>query len=147
LRALGLIAVIALLLSGCMPLRQQKTISGGGDSDLLLCEDRFLLTQLGPSNEPNTRHVVAAESYIIAPRGERYTVEVEPHQFDIEQKYPCVRERIYPVDSRGRRLGRWSNGIWTVHLVLDTPTGRATRHEQIRFWTFWYNPLFHGPPN
>jgi hypothetical protein len=147
MRAQHIVALAALLFSGCMPLRQQKTLKGGRDSDLLLCEDRFLLAQLGPSNQPNTHKVIPAESYIISPRGERYTVQVEPHQFDIEQKYPCIRERIYPLDAQGRRLRRWSNGLWTVHLALATPDGDSTLDEQIRFWTFWYNPLFHGPPN
>lgn len=147
MRACSVVMLAALGLSGCMPLRQQKTLKGGSDSDFLLCEDHFLLAQFSPSNQPNTQKVIPEDSYILSPRGERYAVEVEPHQFDIEQKYPCIRERIYPVDVHGQRLHRWSNGIWIVHVALDTPAGRSTLEEQIKFWTFWYNPLVHGPPN
>jgi len=139
--------IVALALSGCIPLRQQETISGGHDSDFLLCDDSFLLAQFNPSNQPNRCKVIPAESYILSPSGKRYNVQVEPHQFDIEQKYTCVRERIYPIDAHGQRLKHWYNGIWIVHVALDAPNQKSILEEKIRFWTFFYNPLIHGPPN
>src|SRR5207237_9882336 len=113
MRARSVVLFATLSLSACMPLRQQKTLKGGSDSDFLLCEDRFLLAQFSPSNQSNTDKVISADSYILSPRGERYSVEVEPHQFDIEQKYPRIRERIYPFNTHGQRLRPWSTSIWT----------------------------------
>jgi len=147
LKALGLIAATALSLTGCMPLKQQTTVSGPPDVHTLLCDDQYLLVQIGPSNIPNDHKIIASESYVVEPRGTRYHIQVEPHPFDVEQKFPYVRDRVYPVDGSGQRLRRWPNGVWSIHLAVDTADARSTIDQQIKFWTFWYNPVFHGPPN
>jgi hypothetical protein len=147
LKALGLIAVTALALTGCMPLKQQTTVSGSPDVHTLLCDDQYLLIQIGAANVPNDHKIIATESYVAPPRGTRYSVQIEPHPFDGEQKVPYVRDRVYPVDSSGHRLRRWPNGVWSIHLTVETAGTRSTIDQQIKFWTFFYNPLFHGPPN
>jgi len=130
-----------------MPLRQQEAVGGPNDVHTLLVDDRYLLVQIGPSNIPNGHKIIPAESYLVSPRGTRYTVEVEPHQFDIEQKFPYIRERVYRCDASGGRVHSWSNGVWRVHLAVDNAGIRSAIDQQIKFWTFFYNPLFHGPPN
>jgi hypothetical protein len=142
-----LLAFSALLLSGCVSLRQQSLVKGRPDVHLILCNDRYLLLQIGPSDVPNPYKIIATQSYIESPAHERFTIQVIPHQFDLDQKRPYVCDDIYPCDSTGSRLRRWSNGIWAVHLVMQTNGEPSVIDQQLKFWTFHYNPIIHGPPN
>jgi hypothetical protein len=147
------ICIAALfLLPGCMPL-QQSYVTGGEGYDHFSYHDYndWGLLQIGPSNQPKTISIVDAESFAIGPRGKRYGVESEPHPYDLREdkdpRVPYVRDRIYLIDAKGKRLGRWRNGGWQFTFVFDAPDGRESRHFNMTLWTFFYNPVIHGPPN
>jgi hypothetical protein len=138
---------LSIVLSGCIPLRQQALVKGSPDVDLLLCDDRYLLLTIGHGDMPNDHKIIIQQSYIQSPKGTRYSIQIEPHQFDIEKKFIYLRDDVYPCDASGSRLRHWSNGIWLVHLVVQTNGELSTFDQQLKFWTFYYNPIIHGPPN
>jgi hypothetical protein len=139
------LAILALmvLLTGCIPLRQETQVSGPVHPPLLLCDDRYVLVGIDTKRE----QIVAAQSHIADPSGKRYTVQVEPHQFDIEQKFEAVRADVYPCSADGSRIRRWSNGVWSFHFVVESNGLAQTIDQQWKYWTFYYNPIIHGPPN
>jgi hypothetical protein len=139
-----LFALSAILLSGCIPLRQEALVTGPSDVGLTLCDDRYLLFG---EEKMRDHKIVTQQSYIQSPSGKRYTIQVEPHQFDIQQKYGFVRDEIYPCGADGKRIWHWSNGVWLVHLVVDTNGELRIIDQQWKYWTFYYNPIIHGPPN
>ena len=139
------LGVLAVILSGCMPLRQEALVKGPSDVHLLLCDDRYFLFQ--QESPPPDHKIDTQQSYIQSPSGKRYTIQVEPHQFDIQQKYSFVRDEIYPCDTDGKRIRHWSNGIWSFHLVVETNGVPRIIDQQWKYWTFHYNPIIHGPPN
>ena len=142
-----LLVALASVFSGCIPLRQQTLVQGPSDVDLLLCDDSYLLVQIGLSTEPNRHKILPGESYIQSPANKRYTIQVFPHPFDIEQKHTNVRDEVYLCEADGSRLKRWSNGIWLVHFVVQTNGESRVIDQQLKFWTFYYSPFIHGPPN
>lgn len=149
----GLIGcAIALLLTACAPLKQTRIVGGqGSDHFGYYGETGYGLLQIGPSNTPKRITVIDARSYAIAPNGSRFRIRTEPHAFDIETKFPktpYVRDRVYLLDSEGRKITRaLKNGNWKFHFTLRTAKGVETRDFDADLWTFYYNPLIHGPPN
>ena len=89
----------------------------------------------------------AEQSHIADPNGKRYSIQVEPHQYDIEQKFEALRADVYPCGVDGSRLRRWSNGIWSFHFVVESNGVAQAIDQQWKYWTFYYNPIIHGPPN
>lgn len=135
--------------AGCVPLTQTAVAGGRGYDHFDYYGDlRFGLLQIGPSNRGRTATVIPGKSYATAPDGRRHGISTEPHAFDIEQKHPYVRERIYVLDEQGRRITRkLSEGRWAFRFTLRTPGGMEARVFQADLSTFYYNPIIHGPPN
>ena len=140
--SLTLLALMVLL-TGCIPLRQEARVSGPVHPPLLLCDDRYVLVGIDMKREK----IVAEQSHIVDPSGKRYTIQVEPHQYDIEQKFEALRADVYPCGADGSRIRRWSNGIWSFHFVVETNGVAQAIDQQWKYWTFYYNPIIHGPPN
>ena len=132
-----------VLLSGCVPLRQEARVSGPVYPSLLLCNDRYVLVGM----DMNRERIVAEQSHIDDPSGKRYTISIEPHRYDIEQKFNTLRADVYPCGSDGSRIQRWLNGIWSFHFVVETNGVVRTIDQQWKYWTFYYNPTVHGAPN
>ena len=139
------LTVLALLvfLTGCIPLRQETRVTGPVYPSLLLCDDRYVLVGVDMHHEK----IIPEESHITDPKGKRYGIQVEPHQYDIEQKYSALRAEVYPCCADGSRLQRWSNGIWSFHFVVETNGVARMIDQRQKYWTFYYNPIIHGPPN
>ncbi len=135
--------LFASLVAGCIPTRQEARVSGPSEPSLLLCDDRYVLAEM----DLNTEKIVTAQSYVTGPSGHRFAVQVEPHQYDLDQKFKAVRAEIYPCREDGSRLPHWSNGIWAFHLVLESNGVPRVVDEQRKYWTFYYSPVVHGPPN
>ena len=146
---------IAPLLAGCFPVKQPHVTGGQGYDDFgyvdsYCCSGGYGLLQIGPSNVHKTVAVIDAESYAIGPDGERYGVVSKPHPYDVsdpDPRAPYVRDRIYLLTERGRRLWSWRDGDWRFVFALQTPHGRTTRTFNLSHWTFYYSPFLHGPPN
>lgn len=136
-----------------MPLKQYH-VTGGQQYDNFGYMDnlRCGLLQVGPSNVPKAFTIVDTESFAISPDGQRYGISTEPHGYDLradkDPRVPYVRDRVYLVDAKGKRLNRnWKDGVWKFHFMIDAPTGRDARDYEMQLGTFNYNPVIHGPPN
>ena len=153
------ILFVAAAMAGCTPLKQCR-VTGGQEYDHFAYMDDLHcgLLQIGPSNVLKTIKIIDAESYAIAPGGTRYGIVTKPHDYDLKSdddlpvmnylRVAYVRDRVYLVDTKGRRVGRsWTNGPWQFHFVMDTPHGRDTREFDMQIETFYYNPALHGAPN
>ena len=140
-----LLTCIALmvLFTSCIQLRQEARVSGPVHPHLTLCDDRYVLVGL----DMNREKIVVEQSHIMDPSGKRHAIEVEPHQFDIDRKSKLLRVEVYPCCDDGSRIRRWSNGIWAFHFVVDTNGAAQVIDQQWKYWTFYYNPIIHGPPN
>ena len=130
-------------LSGCIQLRQESLIKGPDHPDVLLCDDKYVLVGINMKRE----QIIVDKSHIIGPNGKRYSIQVEPHQFDVEQKYEAIRAAIYPCGDDGSRIRRWMNGIWTFHFAVKEGGIDRVIEQQWEYRTFYYNPIIHGPPN
>ena len=137
------ILAMMVLLTGCIPLRQEARVSGPVHPPLLLCDDRYVLVGI----DMNREKIIAEQSHITDPSGKRYTIQVEPHRYDIEQKFEALRADVYLCGADGLRIRRWSNGIWSFHFVVETNGVAQTIDQQLKYWTFYYNPIIHGAPN
>ncbi len=139
---------LIVVLAGCLPLRQYELVSGPSHPRVGLDEPNFasidyLLVDIDMKREK----ILPAQSYILNPKGKRYTIQVQPHQFDIEQKFDVLRAQVNLYDVNGSRVRRWSNGIWSFHFVVETNGVTQAIDQQWKYWTFYYNPIIHGPPN
>ncbi|HTY86444.1 MAG TPA: hypothetical protein VMB80_03190 [Candidatus Acidoferrum sp.] len=138
-----MLLVLTALFMGCIPLRQQALVKGPSHPDLMLCNDRFVLTDFDLNRETiNTR-----QSYIESPAGKRYTILVRPHQFDIDEKRGYVSAELYPIAADGSRLQGWRSGVWSFHFVVETNGVPQTIDQNWKYWFFYYSPIIHGPPN
>jgi hypothetical protein len=139
------LATVALLvlITGCIPLRQGVRIAGPVAPSLLLCDDRYVLVDIDLHRE----NIVLDQSHITDPSGKRYIVQIEPHQYDIEQRFAALRAEVYPCGADGSRIRRWSNGIWSFHFVVESHGVTQEIDQQWKYWTMHYNPIIHGPPN
>ncbi len=132
-------------LTGCIPLRQEERISGPVHPTVLISKDQhlYLLVEI----DLNREKLVAEQSYLVAPSRKRYGVQVESHKYDKEQKFHATRADVYPVDADGSRLRRWQKGVWSFHFVIESNGISQVVDQKWRYWTFYYNPIIHGPPN
>jgi len=137
---------LLLLLSGCIPLRQQE-ISGTHSGEYLLVSGNYIMEQFGPSNKIKEKEIIADESFVISPKNERYEVELEPHDYDIARNSPYIRDRIYLLNDHGDRIRSIGNGEWLIYLMLSSKDSKELRDFKAKIWTFYYNPIVDGPPN
>jgi hypothetical protein len=137
------LATLTILLTGCIPLRQASRVSGPEHPQVLLCDDRFLLVAIDMRRE----NLVPEQSYIESPRGQRYRIQVEPHQFDIDQQFEAVSAEVYPCDTAGTRLKHWSNGTWSFRFVVETNGVAQTIDQQWKYSSFYYNRIVNVAPD
>ena len=139
--------IASLSLIGCIPL-QQSEVSGGTKNDFFRYYGDYGLLNIGSTDKKKTITLLPESSYALSPNGTKYGIYTEPHFYDLDQKYPYIRDHVTLVSPRGKRLGSIpQNGIWQFHFDFAGPRGRDTRDFTIKFWTFYYNPILHGPPN
>jgi hypothetical protein len=137
------IAFFVILLTGCIPLRQEKQVSGPPHPAVLLCDDRYVLLDMDMRREK----ILVEQSHMTDPKGNRYSIRVQPHHYDIQQNFAALRPEVYPCNDDGSPLRRWSNGVWSFHFVVQTNSETGVIDQQWKYWTFCYNPIIHGPPN
>lgn len=137
-----LLSTLFLALTGCVPLRDIARVQGPSRPDMMLY-DRCLLAGF----DLNRERIDANSSFIESPAGKRYTLDVQPHQFDIEQKRSYVSALLYPVAPDGSRLQGWRNGIWSFHFVVETIGTTQVIDQEWKIYSWLYCPLIYGPPN
>jgi hypothetical protein len=149
LKYLGVFAIlcVCLLLFGRIPLKQLEKQPSTTSFDMVYDNGHVLLS-IGDSNQEKRYKIVEAESYASDESGKHYPISVRPHDYDLSQKFPFIRDEIYVFQSReAKKAMSLHNGIWTFHLTLEENGQRLEREFSFRLWTFYYNPIFHGPPN
>ncbi|RYD31772.1 MAG: hypothetical protein EOP86_17170 [Verrucomicrobiaceae bacterium] len=130
-------------LSGCVPLRQEGLAGGSAFPASVLNEDESLVVEIDTKKEK----ILTGRSYAVSPQGVRYSLQVKPHDYDLERKSEKVRAMVYLCDPKGVRLRKWKNGVWTFHFVLEKEGRIRVADQKRKYWTFYYNPIIHGPPN
>lgn len=137
-------AALALLvmLTGCIPLRQVSLVEGPVHPSVMLY-DRSLLSGFDLTREK----IDANQSFLTSPAGKRYTLDIRPHQFDIEQKCDYVSALLFPIAEDGVPLGGWRSGVWSFHFVVETNGVTQTIDQKWKYDFFYYNPIIHGRPN
>lgn len=139
--------ISSLSLIGCIPL-QQSDVNGGTKNDFFRYYGDYGLLNIGSANKKKTVTLIPESSYALSPKGIKYGIYTEPHFYDLDQKFPYIRDHVTLVSPRGKRLGSIpQNGIWHFHFEFLGPRGKDSRDFTSRFWTFYYNPIIHGPPN
>ena len=149
MRALCFIAtcIVSLSLIGCIPL-QQSDVSGGTKNDFFRYYGDYGLLNIGSADKKKTVTLIPECSYALSPKGIKYGINTEPHWYDLDQKFPYIRDHVTLVSPRGKRIGSIpQNGTWHFHFEFMGPRGKDSRDFTSRFWTFYYNPIIHGPPN
>jgi hypothetical protein len=143
------IAVLFQLLIGCVPLTQERIVGGHTYDHFGYSQDeRCGLLQVGPSNRRRTATIIPERSYATSPDGIRFGIATRLHPYDLTAGHTYVRERVYLLDKGGHQINRkWKDGQWIFHFALRTPHGEDTRDFHADLWTFYYNPIIHGPPN
>src|SRR6266516_2701712 len=114
MKAYRLLPVLIFALTGCASIREIARVQGPSRPAMTLY-DRCLLAGFDLNHE----RVDTSSSYIESPAGKRYTLEVQPHQFDIEQKRSYVSALLYPVAADDSPLQGWRNGIWSFDFVVE----------------------------
>jgi hypothetical protein len=143
-----LLFIAAAAVIGCVPLRQDRVITGPADVDMHIDVDqKYVLVQVGPPNVAKGHRIIAEKSHVRVPSGDTYGITVEPHVFDVEREHTHVRDRVVPRNADGSRLEQWPNGVWSIHLTLQTNGGFRVVDQQLKVGTFYYSPLVHGRPN
>jgi hypothetical protein len=138
----AVIFALSLAVAGCIPLKQETLVSGPADP-VMACDGPYGFAQADLNHE----QIVLEQSYVEDPKGRRYGIRVEPHQYDIQQHFPAVRTDFFLLDIHGADVQRWSRGIWHFHFVMETNGVFETIDQQWKYWKFYYNPIIHGPPN
>lgn len=139
----GTLLWLLVLLAGCLPLKRAELVSGPLFPRMILCDDRYLLIEI----DMRTEKILTAQSRIAAPSGKAYSIQVEPHQYDIEQDHQKLRPEVYPCNADGSRIQHWPNGTWSFHFVVETNGIAQAIDQRWKYSTFYYNPIIHGPPN
>jgi hypothetical protein len=142
MKAHRLLPVLLLALTGCFSIREIAQVQGPSRPDMTLY-DRSLLAGF----DLNRERIDTSSSFIESPAGRRYTLEVQPHQFDIEQRRSYVSALLYPVAADGSRLQGWRNGIWSFHFVVETNGTTHVIDQKWKYYSWLYCPLIHGAPN
>ncbi len=141
--------LLLLILTGCIPLKQCDN-TGGKGYDNFSFEDGYGLLQIGPSNRKRTITLLTDKSYAISPKGKRYGIHSELDPYDQEKHdslAPYVKDKITLIDSNGKLVrGKLGNGTWYFHFEFLTPKGKESRDFKIRYWMYYYNPIWSGPP-
>jgi hypothetical protein len=140
-QSLALLAFVVLF-SGCVPLREIALLKGPAHPDVSL-HDQGLLTDF----DLNREKIDTQLSYIESPAGSRYRFQIQPHQFDIDQKRNYVSALLYPFGADGSEFRGWRNGIWSFHFVVQTNGVNRVIDQQWKIHFFCYSPIIHGAPN
>jgi len=144
------IFLICASVSGCVPLTQTKIIPYQKQfirhverDDSFDASWKYEDT-LDESRKPK---ININASYAVSPKGRRYNLRFIPSDRDIGTSYWRTAS-IWLVDpSDPKKHVKWRNGLWTIHLEFLPPYRNLIFHNQIKIWTFFYNPIIHGPPN
>jgi len=142
MKAYRLLPVLLLALTGCASVQEIALMQGPSHPTMTL-NDRCLLAGFDLNHE----RVDTSSSYIESPAGMRYTLEIKPHQFDIEEKRSYISALLYPVAADGTRLQGWRNGIWSFHFVVATNGTTQVIDQKWKYYSWLYCPLIHGAPN
>lgn len=137
-----ILLVLLFILSSCVPLREVSLEKGPAHPEIMLY-DRCLLSGFDLNHEKINTQL----SYIESPAGKRYTIGVQPHQFDIEQKRSYVSALLYPIAPDGSPLKNWRNGTWSFHFIVESNGVTHIIDQKWKYYSWLYCPIIYGAPN
>jgi hypothetical protein len=138
-------------LAGCLPLPQMEkhpsripfhaSYNGWG-------EKAVIFTIGGCEERPKDYEILPQRSHVIDPSGKQHPIRIQPHEFDISEHYPFIRDDIFVLRSAAHPAPiSLRDGTWKFVLTYRRASGVRTDTFSFRIWTFYYNPIIHGPPN
>ena len=151
MRFLTLTALLFLYgLQGCIPLPQMKQqpsrVPFHAVYDL---GDKYVLFSIGGDEGHRKNYqIIPQRSYVTDPSGTKHPIRIEPHDYDISEHHPFIRDDIYVLRSETvPKPISINDGTWK--FVFAWRRSGAVREDEFSFriWTFYYNPIIHGPPN
>lgn len=129
-------------ITGCFPLRQIELVQGPIRPQAILYDQSLLV-----GFDLNQEKIDTRLSYIESPANQLYALEIQPHQFDIEQKHGYVKALLFPIAEDGSRLQSWRNGTWSFHFVVESNGVTQVIDQKWKYYFFYYSPFIHGAPN
>jgi hypothetical protein len=138
-----------LLLIGGIPIKQLQQQPSTTDFHMVYDDsEKYVLLSIGSEKAKKKYAIIDDGSYAVDQSGKHYPISVKPHDFDLSQGFPYIRDRIYVLRSKvNKKVLALHNGTWTFHLNLDDNGQREQKEFSFRLWTFFYNPVIHGAPN
>ncbi len=148
---MGIILIVVSLI-GCLPIVQtEKTSITAMDVSYEQSwpEPSYLLvTFLDEEIFYGNPEIVEDLSYVVDSDGKRYKIKHEKHQYDVDQGAKFPRNCIYVLKDNGKIKKSLESGIWKLIIVVKDKDGRLDEiKSEFKLWTFYYNPIIHGPPN
>lgn len=147
---LAIAALFIVTLSGCIPLTQTAITPKDGRLGGYVESDGSLAISWKTSNSPRESdkpEIDIERSYAIAPNGKRYSLRFVSSGRDIGTS--CWRTgSLWLIDpSHPQSHNHWHSGTWKMRLQFLPPHSDLQFIKEVRVWTFFYNPIIHGPPN
>jgi hypothetical protein len=137
-------------LQGCIPLPQMEQLPSRVPFHAVydLGDDYVLFTIGGSENRPKDYVIIPQHSYVIDPAGGRHPIRVRPHHYDLSENFPFIRDEVSVLRSEvdPKPIGL-HDGTWKFVLACRRSGVDRTDEFSFRIWTFYYNPIIHGPPN
>lgn len=145
-----LLSLLLLSLSSCVPLPQMQQYPSRVPFHAVYdLGDRSVLFSIGgDEGRPKDYTIIPEHSYVVDPSGTCHPIQIKPHDFDVSQHYPFIRDEIFILRSGTvTKPIRLYDGTWKFVLVYRRLGGLHDDTFSFRIWTFFYSPIIHGPPN
>jgi hypothetical protein len=108
----------------------------------------YVLFAIGDETQRKAYEIIPEHSYVIDPSGKHHSIRVKPHDYDISEKYPFVRDDIFVLRSAASpKPIRLYNGTWSFVLAWHSSGQEQQETFSFRLWTFNYDPRKDGPSN
>jgi hypothetical protein len=137
-------------LQGCVPLPQMEQFPSRIPFHAVydLGDDYVLFTVGGSENHPKDYEIIPQRSHVIDPSGVRHPIRIKPHDYDVSQHFPFIRDEVFVLRSEAvPKPIALHNGTWKFVLACRRSGVVRADEFSFRIWTFYYNPIIHGPPN
>lgn len=141
---------LAVSFTGCFPLPQmdQHPSRIPFHADYERGDDHVLFTIGGSENHPKDYDIIPQRSYVVDPSGLHHPIRIKPHDFDISERFPFIRDEIFVLRSETvPKPIQLHDGTWKFVLAYRRSGVIRDDTFSVRIWTFYYNPIVHGPPN
>lgn len=141
--------LLAVNLHAAVPILQmeQQPSRTAFSADYNTGED-YVLFAIGDESQRKAYKIIPEHSYVIDPSGKHHPIRVKPHDYDISEKYPFIRDDVFVLRSAASpKPIRLYNGTWSLVLAWQSSGQEQQETFSFRLWTLNYDPRKDGPSN